>query len=92
MRNLTVKTVYQIECNLTPNQWQLYYKPERDTAASELNKAFADAVNAGKDAREVWLTMRPVMNRWEEVGACDSEGHDMLELLTATVFGREAGK
>lgn len=90
MRNVTVKHTVQVECNLTPDQWQLYDKPGRSLAATSLNASFADAVNAGKNIREVRKAMDLAMRDWSPLGANDTEGRATVEDLIEVAFGKGA--
>lgn len=94
MRNLTVKRTVLVEVYLTADQWQLYSNQEgdpeggRDMAAKELNIAFAEAVNAGKTDKDIWAAMGPVMKKWSNLGAMDSEGYHTVEDLIEATFGK----
>lgn len=90
MRNM--KLTVSVECNLTADQWQLYDKNGRDFAAQELNATFAAAVNSGARKSDIMPAMRPVMKKWEDLGAADSEAYHTIEDMMEVAFVKEPSR
>ena len=84
MHGLTIKK--QITANFSAEQWSLYtssYLPECIDAAKELNKALEDAVNSGGDRWSCFKQVNIAMQRFENLGATDTE--PFIVLWTANV-------
>jgi len=87
MHGLTIKK--QITANFSAEQWSLYtssYLPECIDAAKELNKALEDAVNSGGDRWSCFKQVNIAMQRFENLGATDTEPREFLYDVLDQIF------
>jgi hypothetical protein len=76
----------RVTLHLTADDWDLYDKPGRETAANEMNEAFGRAFNEGLPRAEVEDAVMAVMRKYDDLGAFDSEPVRMLEHLIDKAF------
>lgn len=86
MRNVNVTT--QLRIALTADDWQLYDKPGRQSAALELNKRVEAAINAAPGANAAYDLGECELAKFAAYGAHDTEGRAVLARLVALRFPR----
>jgi hypothetical protein len=87
---IQVKLNPQVKLTLTADDWQLYdgegYE-RRDVAARVMNQQIADAIHCAGSRSRAYMECQRVLQRWDEFGAADSEGWQMLDYIFRTVYG-----
>ena len=87
---IQVKHNPQVKLTLTADDWQLYdgegYE-RRDIAARTMNQQIADAIHCAGSRSRAYMECQRILNRWDEFGAADSEGWQMLNHIFQTVYG-----
>lgn len=77
--------------SLTPEDWQIYAsRPGAKDTADRLNRAFNDAVNAGKGRPDVYRDVNIVMGELDGFGTTDGEASDVLEALLDIAFPKRS--
>ena len=73
MKNLTIQTIIT-QCDLTPDQYELYEHPQRHEAANAINEAIMEHFNNRlMPDHDKWHNVFNVMRQYKHVGAIDSE-------------------
>lgn len=88
--NVSFKRTVVASVNLTPSQWELYASSMDCSAAAEaLNRAAEQAIASSSSAWEALKKLLPVMNKYSEFGACDTEPRWVAEMICNEAFGAE---
>lgn len=92
MNNLNIKRTYHITCDLTAEQWDLYtseYPEDCRLAALDINRELEECINKRHHTKERTLRdMLVVMDRHQDVGACDSEPLYILEKILDEIYSK----
>ena len=87
---IQVKHNPQVKLEFTADDWQLYdgegYE-RRDIAARTMNQQIADAIHCAGSRSRAYMECQRILQRWDEFGAADSEGWQMLDFIFRTVYG-----
>jgi hypothetical protein len=87
---IQVKHNPQVKLEFTADDWQLYdgegYE-RRDVAARVMNEQIANAIHVAKSKGQAYMICQKILQRWDEFGAADSEGWQMLDFIFRTVYG-----
>lgn len=78
--------------NLTAKSWQLYTSSMQcDGAAKELSTALEQALKCKTEA-EAWAVIDPVMEKWLEHGAMDSEPRRVARAYMNATYPSKIGQ
>lgn len=84
---------YDITITLSAADWQLFESMKgADQVANTMNKVLMLSVNAGKTPEEVWADMMPVMSKFGEFGARDSEPEYVLTDVLNIIYNTDKGR
>jgi hypothetical protein len=87
---IQVKHNPQVKLEFTADDWQLYdgegYE-RRDVAARVMNEQIANAIHGAGSRSRAYMECQRILQRWDEFGAADSEGWQMLDYIFRTVYG-----
>jgi hypothetical protein len=76
----------QFELQMSADDWELYDMDGREEAAIAITKTLEQALNEGLPRHEVLGKVLPVMDKYMEFGATDSEGYRTLEYVLERAF------
>lgn len=95
MKGLTIHKVTiteEVSLDWDAERWELFTEDRRSqVAARQLNRTFINAVRAGPSREAVREKMFAMMERYEDVGAMDTEPRGHLEDLLDMLYGHDPG-